>query len=1145
MDELDTDQLAAVKLRVNGTVSAGAGSGKTTVLAARYLDLVLDSAADVRSILCLTFTRKAAAEMRARIWRELSKETSPRAKAEAARFSEASIATIDSFCGSILRSSAQRYGYAPDFRVDDDAARKIALDEALRFLLARREDPALRELFSYQGFMTAWRELFGEAGHRFSTPAPERGAAPAETPSRARAALLRIAGDAIGKIEGAADIARELGDLGTKAGADFIGLIGMVPGNLAEFLSSPGGIAETARRTEGLRGIALRFGKSDGSGRDRLKEAAESARDAARRLAACADAAGRRGLEDRIVGLLVEFADIVAGAKRAAGIMGFHDVVVATVDLLSTEPAIRTWWKKRFRWIMVDEFQDDDELQKDLFFLLAESPDRFAVGVPSATELSADKLFFVGDDKQSIYRFRGADVSVFNRLGRELVRARGDRSGAIGSVPPRLRTNYRSEPSLVAFFNGVFSRLLAGEGAADFEARFEETLARRATPGIEPSVTLLVKPKNDAAGAGELRSDDEALAEGLTRHLEELVASRRCLVPKEGGGTRPIDYDDIAVLLRSSSKQFLLERFFRLHDIPHRATSVRSLFVESPANDLLSLLRLALIPTDRSALATFLRSPFVRISDAGFVALLAEEKGLDAEAGALELSAKDADRVRSARELLKELGVRVDRMPLALLLSWLWHERGLRLSFLAEPSAHPFLEHFDWLFALAVQADRDGDSLAAFLERLGPLLGTPDAIDDGIEVPREAKGGIRIMTIHKSKGLEFPVVVIPWIENKGIGETKGPAWYESEEAGITLNLRDWRDPAAGNTNLFFEEAKAREESRALAETKRLFYVACTRASAHLILAGLLPGSLPSTSFFSFLGARVGADGALEGLPAVVRRIDLPDLAEETYRRLAGKRSGVAPDIFAEAYGRAEILDRSRPGRFVPATTVGLVAWENDPRRSSPPSSLPESAYDAVADRVPENRFGELCHAVLEARIGGRPLDPFHSAPAAIPEDLRAGLLAEADRLADGFFASPRSAILSGAREVLVEKPLLLALGGHIIRARLDLVVVGTDEIIVVDWKSGKEAISAAYAVQLALYRRALAFLYPDRRIRSLVWWLRSATEEEVAEEFDDDRLAAWIADAAAVTIGDRPGDASNRPFAEEISSARAFLADVP
>ena len=169
-DELDRDQLAASQIMTNAAVSAGAGSGKTTVLAARYLRLILEKGADVRSVLCLTFTRKAAAEMRERIYRELLSSGEERAREQIDRFSEAQISTLDSFCSLVLRSSAQDYGYAPDFAVDDDAARDIA-EARPSPLLENREDDDLTKVFARLGFERAWKELFSDVAYRLCSPA--------------------------------------------------------------------------------------------------------------------------------------------------------------------------------------------------------------------------------------------------------------------------------------------------------------------------------------------------------------------------------------------------------------------------------------------------------------------------------------------------------------------------------------------------------------------------------------------------------------------------------------------------------------------------------------------------------------------------------------------------------------------------------------------------------------------------------------------------------------------------------------------------------------------------------------------------------------------------------------------------------------
>ncbi|MEI6874465.1 MAG: UvrD-helicase domain-containing protein [Spirochaetota bacterium] len=1102
-DRLDPDQMAAVKLRKNGAVSAGAGSGKTTVLAARYLDLVLESGADVASILCLTFTRKAAAEMRSRVWRELSRHDSPRAKEQAQRFAEAAISTIDSFSALILRSSAQLYGYPPDFRVDNEATRELVEAEALRFLLARREESALIELFAKTSFETAWRGLFAKVADRFASPAPRPEDDLASVPARARETLLALGAEAIKTIALVRDEALVLGPSTSKAGIAAQVAFSALPEDLEAAMSGKaapdllGQMEAAVALTSPLARLKLGFGRSEGE--LRLKEATRAAREAALKLAGYRDSAAGRPLEDAVLGELASFVREVSEAKRRAGLMGFRDVALASVHLLTHSLPIREWWKRRYRYIMVDEFQDDDELQKELLYLLAEAPDRSHEGVPGPADLSPDKLFFVGDDKQSIFRFRGADVSVFNRLSKELVES-----------APKLRTNYRSEPALIAFFNDLFSRLLAHGDGADFEARFEEALARKPKPGVIPTLTLLWKARRRMEEAGvSYRSDDEALAEGIVQSLQVLIEGGRLAIAAAEGGTRSATWDDVAILFRSTSKQYLMERFLRLHGIPYSAASVRSLFVEAPAHDLFALLTLALQPGDRPAWAALLRSPFVGLGDEAFVTVLASERGPLDDYEDLDLPAQELLRMDECRRLLEETRVRVDREPLAGLVSWLWYECGQRLSILTDPSNHAFLEHFDYLFALAAESEARGENLALFLDRLGPLIGTPEKLDEGLEVPREAAKGLRLMTIHRSKGLEFPVVVLPWIESGGRKEGKGEAWYLSEEAGLSLNLRDWDDPRAKRTNVFFDAAKELEEAQDLAETKRLFYVACTRASAHLLFAGVEPGRRPSPSaFLSFLGGAPRPDGSLEGLSPMIEFRGLPELDAEAYAKLAGRQRGRALPAYERDYREASVLDRSFASRMLSATAIGVAAWEADPRRGLGYPLLPHSAYDDLAELVPENLFGDLCHALLEASVKGQTLPPDHPSLRRIPSEACPRLVAEAQRLAAGFLSSPLGGLLASAGSVATEKALLLALNGEIIRCRLDLVILLDAEVLVIDWKSGRERRGAEYEVQLALYRRALQALYPGRKARSLVFWLRSGEAEEIDVDFSDEALLA-------------------------------------
>jgi ATP-dependent helicase/nuclease subunit A len=1138
-DRLDGDQKKAVALRRNGAVSAGAGSGKTTVLAARYLDLVFTSGADVRSILCLTFTRKAQAEMQSRVWRELSSSADPRARAQVERFSEASISTIDSFCGSVLRSSAQDYGYAPDFQVDDEEAKRIAEEEALRFLLERREDEALSELFSRMTFERVWRELFAEAVYRFSHPAPRPEGDFSAMPALAKLALARAAAKTATELDDA--IAAGLGALGLgtphtakglASAALFRQLGATLPQGCLALAGSAGGMQKLLSATRELAGWNLSaFGKSGVEGE--LKKAAGEGKEAARRLGDLAKAASLEELSEKVLGLLSDFAEVYKTAKRARGVMGFRDAAVCAVDLLSRRTDIRAYYKRRYRYLMVDEFQDDDELQKELLYLLAEAEGSLAAGIPGPLDLAPDKLFFVGDGKQSIYRFRGADVSVFNRLGAELSQAAAA-STPDGEGTPRLRTNYRSEPALVAFFNDLFSRVFGGASAA-FEATHEEALARAARPGLEPSLRLLWKERQ-APAEGTWRTRDEALAEGIARFIADSVAAGSLAVPDGTEGTRPAGYDDFAVLFRSTSKQYLLERFLRLHKVPYAAQSPRGLFVESPANDIYAALRLALLASDRTAYATVLRSPLAALSDDGFVRILASGKAAFDPGAEPLLSSDDVMRYRRASGIHAELGRRVDRESLSSLVSWLWFECGLRLAILRRPDAHPYLEHYDFLYALAARADGEGSSAAAFLSELEPLMGRPEKLDD-LETQREAGSGVKLMSIHRSKGLEFPIVILPWIENTGRRDGPGEAFYVSEDAGLTLNLCPWDEPGATRANIFYDAAKELDAWKEAAETKRLFYVACTRAETHLVFAAVEPHARDNkgSSFLGLLttcGGKPDEDGKLEGLPSEIVVETVPDLSGEDYGRLAGAgRRPRDPSPLAAAYGSAKPLERNYGRRLIPATLLGLAAPREMAREAAAPVAPQPPAPAAVVEEfdaspvdnleLPEGLFGTACHALIEEGLAGRPFVLPDALAGQVPEGAKETFQAEARRLALTFLDSAFRKGFDSMPRRASEKGLIVGLPeGFALSCRLDLVFESEEEIVVVDFKSNRTRVPGEYELQLAAYKTACRMLAPGKRVRAFLYWLRADRAEEVLREAGLEELLDLAKAAALVSQGE-------------------------
>ena len=302
-----------------------------------------------------------------------------------------------------------------------------------------------------------------------------------------------------------------------------------------------------------------------------------------------------------------------------------------------------------------------------------------------------------------------------------------------------------------------------------------------------------------------------------------------------------------------------------------------------------------------------------------------------------------------------------------------------------------------------------------------------------------------------------------------------------------------------------------------------------------MFAGVEPGRQPSPSaFLAFLGGQPRPEGGLDGLSPMIEFQSLPELDAEAYARLAGRRRGPALSAYARDYREAPVLDRSYASRELSATAIGAAAWEADPRRGLDYPLLPRSAYDDLAELVPENLFGDLCHALLETAVKGQAFPPDHPSLRRIPPDSSPRLIAEAERLAAGFLSSPLGRLLGSAGSFATEKALLLAFHGRIIRCRLDLVILLDSEVLVVDWKSGRERRGAEYEVQLALYRRALQALYPGKKARSLVFWLRSGEAEEIGADFSDEALL----EAAGRTMDPSPrqvaGEDALRPSRDRI-----------
>ncbi len=1111
-DGLDPSQASAVEAETNVVVRAGAGSGKTRVLAARYVREAR-AGLPLESILALTFTRKAAGEMRSRIREALRKDPDPAVRAKAAEFDRAEISTFDSFCARVARSACRAWGMSPDFSQDEDALDALVSSEAFSFILERRESGAFRAIVAANGFQGLQEGVLAVAAKGMCPSSPSDYLSMPGTYESELKAIVARAMEGIASMRVIAS-----GENGAGSGESHKALLAALAEPLPASVEDLGTCRSRISAITAVRAL----GKQESI--QVLKEWKEKAGPEAFKALAALD---RMPLYAELCSLLSEFQERILAAKRKAGVLGYHDVAVMARDALAKDAALRSYYKERIRAIMVDEFQDDNALQKEILYLISERKDLRSQGTPVAADLESGKLFFVGDEKQSIYRFRGADVSVFRSLAREL----GSSSGALS-----LDWNYRSAPGLVDFFNAIFP-IVMGEASLPWEAEYSPV--KGALSGGSGSRIILLDseeayddadrasddgegPENGMAGGKGAPETEEALLEGkesqawaIAEFIRESVGGGDPLRVRDGEGERPAKYGDFAVLVRSTNLQAPLERFFRLMDVPYSAQSLCAFWSDAPANDILAALRASVYPGDRNAIAAYLRSPFARLGDALVAKILLE--GAPRSRWKEMSDGEDAEKAARAAETLDEISDAAEGASLAEAVYVLWHEKGYRDFILRRKRNRSFAEYFEYAFALARRADAKGIGLAGFIAELEGLSEDARGFKE-LDPPRESREGVRIMTVHAAKGLEFPVVVIPDLEYRGADREGSRPAYVRDDGLITVRMAKSTEEKG---NLFYEREKDRNDEQAVAEVKRLLYVACTRAESHLVLARVPGRRAPSPmSFWAHLGPAL-RDSAVSTL---VERRSYPAKTVKDARELghgAAEREIGAAELAAAIESATEYRVTASRREFA-VTEASAARMELDGIERTAPSALTEGSFAAGPE------FGTLVHEIIRASFDSGAGEgialavPLTDAAKAALSIIDPSAEREARVLADAFLRSPvaRRAVASGMART--EVPFLMRVdapsGPVILRGAIDLLFVEGDACVVVDYKTDLERTPEAYGAQVSAYMEAARELCGKPRAEGILYWLRSGEAEAVEGGVDLGGAVALLLERQAASV---------------------------
>ncbi len=911
--QLTRSQEDALNIEKHVCVTAGAGSGKTTVLVQRYLKILREGNATPREIVAITFTEKAAAEMKDRIIKEMS-GTAENTDVEHSNslqyfrdeMNSAHISTIHAFCASILREFPFQAHVPANFSIVQGIDQKLLLQktirETLKDIATNSDDPHRAELICLlqrYGGQQKLADFFSDLVERrdiLEHLIQEIYSKPNDTEIRegleqqVREQLLSTIRQLMSKID-VTEFIRCLNAIlevakGKKAedaknltpqlekqheqnpeAPEVLNLLRQI----ATLITTTGNKIATQSflpKSVDRTGIADQIAFLESTAK-KIKDVPTLRKEKDDNRKADVGTDNENKMDDEVVtddnflinttrDLLTLYKRILKdyqNAKLSQSTLDFNDLQLKTRDLLRDNEEIRQKLVDRYKYYMIDEFQDTNELQHELVMLLT-------------NELKSANLFIVGDPKQSIYAFRGADVRVFNKTRQNIVENEG--------LAISLKENFRSLRGLIGFTNYFFGHLMGDGSENEFEVPYEPLIKARKVNANGSIKILLGKKKDEAAN-------------------EYAFIARRIKNMKHNGDTvwvrgenraeveRPIEYGDIAILIRSRTYLPEIEQALLEAGIPYLTTGGIGFYQRQEIYDIWNYLNFLNEPVkNQISLAAVLRGPAFGISDAELYEISSQdsiefwEKVLNYQA--------PSEHLKNAIDTLKKHIQFAHRMSVNQLIVTIVNETGLIGTLKTGKQGQQRWANYQKLLELARNFDGDENTqiLPDFIEFLDILI---------TEEPREGQapveassGAVQIMTIHAAKGKEFPIVILPCLDRKGRTDTEP---FIDETFGIGFSPLKPDEEYRKTEPEIIAHMKNQSSEKETAEKKRLLYVGATRAQDRLILSGTLSEKGEAQQMLKWLDTHLGICGEEDDLPSlpfklnVLRQLEGSTATDET------------------------------------------------------------------------------------------------------------------------------------------------------------------------------------------------------------------------------------------------------------------------
>jgi ATP-dependent helicase/nuclease subunit A len=1046
VDEAERRAIAR-QVTVNMCVEAGAGTGKTTVLVDRIVHIITSGHATIDQVAVITFTEKAAAELSGRVRKALEDARAesgeiPRGRIDAAllALNHAHIETIHAFAASMLRERPVEAGLDPGFDVLDTLPSQLdfeaAYSEWINGQMANDPPPeALLEALDLGLEPQRIREC-AEALHRhrqllplapYTTPTVDIDATLTALQDDARVMRSlehRVIDDADHGYVQIQRLAREIESFESLRGTP-----SSLRRAILEFPNVNPNAGNKQRWQSGsdLAEIKQAFG--------RVKRTIEETR-ATVRAKATAD----------VVHWLQGFVGAYAARRKQAGKADFDDLLLWARDLVRGSEEVRRYYADRYRCILVDEFQDTDPLQVEMVAHLC--AEEISGGDWRTARLRPGSLFVVGDPKQSIYRFRSADITMYDTVKESL----------FDGAPRRIVQNFRSVQPIIDWANRVFGSMM--QAAPGVQPEYIPLTAHPDLVAPPDAVTVLRgnAPRLNSAGAARAvrQYEGERIAAIVAANLADGTWSVR-----DGDDSRPATYRDVVVLIPTRTDLDVYEDAFALAGIPYRHEGGRTFFLRQEIIELINVLCAIDDPSDGVAAIGALRSPAFGCSDEDLVFHKAQRASFDHRALSQMASGYAADCLR----VLGDLSHERHRVTLPELIRRTLDRTRLVEFAMLQPQgdqvAANLLKVIDQARAFS---EASGRGLRSFVRWL--RINTERTTDEtDAPISEETDDVVRIITIHAAKGLEFPIVVFANMNGSRANMTKVIADRVNRQLHVKLGARDRGFMTPG-----YDVAEATEQQHGFAEEQRLLYVAATRAKDRLVLPFVKDDVTDCFNGWLLAAGALSIDATdADALPAFAG--ELPVWRDAFAANDDGRDSDV---IVAEREGWLDERER-------------LIAAASTPLLVQTATALkPEWARPALgADDVRRGRaadFGSAVHALLERT----PLDALRASPeiarSVAAEHGQQGREDEMVRLAGAALASEVMARARRSPRVLREAPFVAGLPGlpGVAEGRIDLLFLEDGEIVIVDFKTDRltpadvQARAAHYGNQALIYAWACA-----------------------------------------------------------------------